>query len=187
MKIHLFKAAPMTALLYALAGCSNPQGNLAGLATGTMAKLEIDRSPAPAPTTPFHDAAGATRRIGDFAGKVAVVNLWANWCVPCKAEIPSLAKLQSAYAGKPLAVVPINVGKDEDERAGRAFIEKNPPLVFYTEPTYALAFAFKPPVAAMPTTLIFDKHGRERARLAGGADWSSAQARRVIDALLAER
>jgi hypothetical protein len=39
----------------------------------------------------------------------------------------------------------------------------------------------------MPTTLIFDRHGVERARLAGGADWSSPDARAVIDELLAEK
>jgi thiol-disulfide isomerase/thioredoxin len=116
-----------------------------------------------------------------------LVNLWANWCTPCKAEIPSLAKLAGAYAGKSLAIVPISVGKGADESAGRAFIDKNPPLTFYTEPTYTIAFALKPPAEGMPTTILYDSHGVERARLAGGADWSGPDARATIDALLAEK
>jgi thiol-disulfide isomerase/thioredoxin len=173
------------ALLYALAGCSNPPADLKSLAQGTMAKLAPTAKPAPAPVTVFKDAAGKPHTLAEFKGRVTVVNVWANWCAPCKEEIPSLARLQAAYSGKPLAVVPISVGKAEDETAGRAFIDRNPPLPFYTEPTYALAFAFKPPVEAMPTTILYDARGVERARLAGGADWSSPQAHAVMDLLLA--
>jgi hypothetical protein len=83
-----------------------------------------------------------------------------------------------------VAIVPISVGKNEDETAGRAFIAKSPPLGFYTEPTYRLAYAFAPPVGDMPTTVIFDRHGVERARLAGGADWSSGAAKAVVERLI---
>ncbi len=168
------------ALLATIAGCSKP------LASGAMAKLTMSEHAAPAPSTVFHDAAGGAHTLADFKGKVAVVNVWANWCAPCKAEIPSLAKLATAYAGKPVAVVPISVGKGDDEPAGHAFIDRNPPLTFYTEPTYKLAFAFSPIVENMPTTIIYDKKGVERARLAGGADWSGPDAKAVIDKLLNE-
>ena len=172
-------------LLYALAGCSNPPGDLKSLAEGPMAKLVVSDKPAPAPETVFRDAAGKPHTLAEFKGRVAVVNVWANWCAPCKQEIPSLARLQAAYAGKPLVVVPVSVGKAEDETAGRTFIDRNPPLTFYTEPTYALAYAFKPPVDGMPTTILYDTHGVERARLAGGSDWSSPQAHAVMNLLLA--
>ena len=177
----------MSALLYGIAGCSNTPDDLKSLATGAMSKLAVTDHPAPAPDTVFADAAGKPHTLADFKGKVALVNVWANWCAPCKAEIPSLAKLQTAYAGKPLTVVAISVGKGDDEPAGHRFIDKNPPLDFYTEPTYKLAYAFKPMIDGMPTTIIFDRKGVERARLAGGADWSGPEARRVIDALLAEK
>ncbi len=175
------------ALLYGIAACSNTPGDLHALAHGDMAKLIVSDHPAPAPATPFMDAAGKPHTLAEFKGRVAVVNVWANWCAPCKAEIPSLAKLESAYAGKPLAVVPISVGKGDDEAAGHRFIDRNPPLTFYTEPTYKLAFDFKPVVEGMPTTLIYDRHGVERARLIGGADWSGRDARAVIDSLLAAK
>ena len=178
---RLMLAGATAALLTAMAGCSKP------LATGAMAKLVMSEHPAAQPTTEFTDAAGAPHTLAEFKGKVAIVNVWANWCAPCKAEIPSLAKLAVAYAGKPVAVVPISVGKGEDETAGHAFIDRNPPLKFYTEPHYQLAFAFRPAIEDMPTTIIFDRKGVERARLAGGADWSGKDARAVIDSILAEK
>lgn len=174
------------ALLYAVAGCSKPAGDLRDLATGAMAALKVSDHPAAVPSVAFADAAGASHTLPEFKGRVTIVNFWANWCPPCKAEIPSLSRLAVAERGKPLAIVPISVGKNEDETAGRAFIAKNPPLAFYTEPTYRLAYAFNPPIGDMPTTVIFDRHGVERARLAGGADWSSPEAKAVVERLLAE-
>jgi thiol-disulfide isomerase/thioredoxin len=187
MKRILLARAGALALLYAVAGCSKPAGDLHALASGPMAGLKISDHAAAAPAVPFKDAAGASHTLADFKGRVTVVNFWANWCPPCKAEIPSLATLAKAEAGKPLAIVPISVGKNEDETAGRAFIARNPPLAFYTEPTYRLAFAFDPPVGDMPTTVIFDRHGVERGRLPGGANWSSPQARAVVETLMAEK
>lgn len=184
---RLFALAGVAALLYGMAGCSKTLGDLKPLAHGAMAKLAVSAHPALAPATPFADAAGKPHTLAEFKGRVVIVNLWANWCAPCKAEIPSLAKLATAYAGKPLAVVAVSVGKAEDETAGHAFIDRNAPLIFYTEPTYALAYAFKPPIDEMPTTVIYDKAGVERARLAGGADWSGRDAKAVIDSLMAEK
>ncbi|HXU98889.1 MAG TPA: TlpA disulfide reductase family protein [Caulobacteraceae bacterium] len=172
------------ALLYGPTGCSKPPGDLSDLARGPMAALKPSLHPAPAPRVAFRDGAGQAHTLAEFKGKVVVVNLWANWCPPCKAEIPSLARLAGGEAGRAVAIVPISVGKGDDETAGRAFIAKNPPLAFYTEPTYRLAFAFAPPVGDMPTTVIFDRHGVERARLAGGADWSTPEARAVVERLL---
>ncbi|HTX50809.1 MAG TPA: TlpA disulfide reductase family protein [Caulobacteraceae bacterium] len=157
---------------------------MSALAKGQMAKLQPTKTPAPEPTTVFKDAQGRPHTLADFKGKVLIVNIWANWCAPCKQEIPSLAKLQAEFAGKPVAVVPVSVGKGDDETQGQVFIAHNPPLTFYTEPTYAMAFAFKPVVEGMPTTVIYDAKGVEKARLVGGADWSGPDARRVVDALL---
>ena len=177
----------VVALLYALGACSNTPGDLKSLAKGAMAKLTVTTGTAPQPGTVFKDASGKPHTLAEFRGKVAIVNVWANWCAPCKEEIPSLARLQAAYAAKPVAVVPISVGKGDDEVLGRAFIGRNPPLAFYSEPTYALTFAFQPAVDGMPTTIIYDRKGVERARLAGGADWSGPDARAVVDSLLAEK
>jgi len=181
-----FALAGALALLYGVSGCSKPAAGLTDLAVGAMAALKPTAAPQPAPGIAFADAAGAPHTLADFKGKVTVVNLWATWCPPCKAELPSLAELAKAEAGKAVAIVPISVDKPDSVPQARAFIAAHPPLSFYTEPTYRFAYALSPPAGDMPTTLIFDRRGVERARLAGGADWSSHEAKAVVERLLAE-
>ena len=63
----------------------------------------------------------------------------------------------------------------------------NAPLQVYRDPGYLLSFALEPRSEGFPTTVVYDRQGRERARLSGEADWSSPEARGLIEALLAEK
>jgi thiol-disulfide isomerase/thioredoxin len=160
--------------------------DLKSLARGEMAALQVSSKNAPVPDTPFLDAQGHATRLADLKAPVVVVNLWATWCAPCVKEMPTLAKLQAAYPGRVL-VVPVSMDRLPDREKARAFIAEYPPLAFYQDPKYALAFAVDPPAEGFPTTLIYDAKGHERARLSGGADWSGPDAHAVIDAVLSGR
>lgn len=180
----------VAAVVYIMAQASiNPRQStsLKSLAKGEMAKLVFPAEAGPAPVASFLGADGQTVRIADFAGKVVVVNLWATWCGPCVIEMPTLAKLAAAYQGQPVAVLAVSVDGDREADKARAFIAKHGPLVFYRDPRLKLPYDFKPAATGMPTTIIFGKDGVERARLAGGADWSGPEAKAVIDKVLAER
>jgi len=165
---------------------------LKGLARGEMAKLQIPADPGAAPANTFVDATGKSVQLGDFKGKVVVLNLWATWCAPCQIEMPTLARLKAEYAGKPVEVVALSIDSPSAGEKAKAFISKHAPLDFYNDPTMKFAFAIKPidpasPSApALPTTIIYGPDGVERARLTGGADWSGPDAKAVVDAVLAE-
>ena len=181
-------AVVLAAALYAgYALIFKPQGgDLKSLATGPMAKLVVDAKPTPQPIK-GEGPDGRPFQIADLKGQVAVVNLWASWCAPCVKEMPTLAQLQARYAGKPVKVLAISLDKKPEEVAkARAFLADKRPLQFY-HGEYDLLFAIDPSPQGLPTTLIFDRSGRERARLEGGADWSTGQADRIIDNLLAEK
>ena len=139
-----------------------------------------------APTVAFKDGAGRDARIADYKGKVVVLNLWATWCGPCRKEMPTLAALQALSAGKAIKVLPLSVDTAAKTAAAKAFIAQNAPLDFHQDLGPNLPFALKPPVLGFPTTVIFDKAGRERKRIQGDLDWSSPRVRRVLDALAAE-
>jgi len=179
----------VAAIVYIIAQASiKPQQNtgLAAVAKGEMKKLTAPAEATVAPANTFYDAAGKPLRVADFKGKVVVLNLWATWCAPCVAEMPTLARLQAAYAGKPVVVAPVSVDTPNDVDKARAFIAQHPPLAFYSDPQMKLPFSLKPQAAGMPTTVIYGPDGMERGRVSGGADWSGPDARAVIDHVLAE-
>jgi thiol-disulfide isomerase/thioredoxin len=179
----------VAAVLYIIVQASikpHQETNVTEVARGEMKKLVAPAEATVAPTHTFYDAAGKPLRAADFKGKVLVLNLWATWCAPCIAEMPTLAKLATAYAGKPVAVVPVSVDTPADADKAKAFIAQHPPLAFYGDPEMKLPFALKPQASGMPTTIIYGADGLERARLSGGADWSGPDARAVIDRVLAD-
>ena len=156
---------------------------LQSLAKGGMEKLAVV-TPKPPPAKTFVDADGKAVSLSDFKGQVLVVNLWATWCAPCKVEMPTLAALQKAYEGQPVKVVAISVDKDDKTTEAKAFIAANAPLSFFQEASLMLPYSFDPYVQGFPTTALYDKSGQERARLIGEADWSTPEAKAVIDHML---
>jgi thiol-disulfide isomerase/thioredoxin len=101
--------------------------------------------------------------------------------------MPTLAGLARDRAGDSgFAVVAVSMDKPDKTEAAKAFIAglKEPNLVFYQDPTSQLAFALQSP--GLPTTILYDRQGREIARLAGSADWSGADAKALIEAALAQ-
>ena len=155
------------------------------LAKGPMSKLSIEAAGQAAPATPIVDAAGKKITLASFKGRPTLVNLWATWCAPCKKEMPTLAKLQKAY-GDRLKVVVVSIDTAKATAPAKAFIAANAPLAFYQEATMQIPFAFKPPAQGFPTSILYDSKGVERARIAADTDWSSREAKAVIDKLLAE-
>lgn len=179
----------VAAVVYIIAQATiNPRQEmgLKSVAKGEMAKLTLPAEAGVAPVTSFLDADGKSVRLADFKGKVVVLNVWATWCGPCILEMPTLAKLQAEYEGKPVAVVAVAIDGERDADKAKAFIAKNAPLAFYRDPKLKLPYDLKPATSAMPTTVIFGKDGVERGRVLGPAEWSGKDAKAVIDKVLAE-
>lgn len=176
------------ALLYANrdgGGKESASSVLAVYARGSLSKL-LTPAPAPAPDYVFKDAEGRDVRFADFKGRVAVVNLWATWCAPCKIEMPTLVALAEHYRGRDdFAVVTVSMDVDKAVPEARAFIADHPPLAYYADPKFQLPFEF-PGKGAMPQTILLDRRGNVRAVLTGEADWASVEAKALVDALLAE-
>jgi thiol-disulfide isomerase/thioredoxin len=150
-----------------------------------MARLYVMEAPPALPTRTLRDADGAETTLASFSGEILVVNLWATWCAPCMEEMPSLAQVQRNFEGR-IRVIPVSVdGEADREKAiGQLAQLSGGALPFLQDMTRGVLFDLQ--AAGMPVTIIYDRHGNELARLAGGADWASEDAARLLEAVLAE-
>jgi thiol-disulfide isomerase/thioredoxin len=137
----------------------------------------------------FKDAAGAPKTIADFAGKTLLVNFWASWCVPCRAEMPALDALAAKYNSDRFEVLPINldIGEGGLEKA-QAFLDegKFQHLPLYADSTFSAFERLKREAVAigLPATLLLDDKGCELAVLQGPAEWDTPDGHKVIEALI---
>jgi thiol-disulfide isomerase/thioredoxin len=133
--------------------------------TGATATLALLREPMDVPGFTVTDLDGKTVSLADLKGKVVLVNFWATWCPPCRAEIPDLIKLQEKYRDR-LVVVGVSEDEDASPQEVKAFAEQqkmNYPVVMSTP---ELARIFKG-VSALPTTFVIDPEGKIRQRHVG--------------------
>ena len=161
------------------------QGPLKAYVKGSMAHLVTFASPQAMNDMAFIDRDKKAVHLSDFKGQVVVLNLWATWCAPCRSEMPTLASLQSAYAGKNLKVIPLSGDVAEKLDDVKSFIDVQEPLMVYQDPNL-IAKTADLHVQGLPATLVLDKQGRMVARLDGSASWDTPEAKALMDKLLAE-
>ena len=132
----------------------------------------------------FVTADGASHHLSEFKGRGMVVNLWATWCAPCVAEMPSLEALSKALAPQDIAVLPLSSDRGGAD-AVRAWYDQHDitALPVLLDPKGALARAFN--ARGIPTTVVINSSGLVVARLEGAADWSDAAAQRLVRTLAA--
>ena len=176
------------ALVYVLFVASSKPETQLGLsrfAQGEMARLYVMEAPPPMPTRTLRDASGQDVTLAAYQGEVVVLNLWATWCAPCMEEMPSLAQLQYNFEGR-IRVVPVSVDSEGDRDKAIRDLQRltGGALPFLQDMTRGVLFDAQ--AAGMPVTIIYNRQGQEVARLAGGADWASEDATRLIEAVIAE-
>lgn len=176
------------ALVYVLfVASSKPetQSGLSRFAEGEMARLYVMEAPPPMPTRTLRDAHGQDVTLAAYQGEVVVLNLWATWCAPCMEEMPSLAQLQYNFEGR-IRVVPVSVDSEGDRDKAIRDLQRltGGALPFLQDMTRGVLFDAQ--AAGMPVTIIYNRQGQEVVRLAGGADWASEDASRLIEAVIAE-
>lgn len=177
------------AIVYVLmsAATGKPAGNpLEAYATGQMEKLSFASAGEPVPSGTFTDAANVEQTLAQFKGKTILVNYWATWCPPCEKEMPSLGALQAARGGETFEVVALSVDAIEDvDYAKRRLTELGAAnIAFRHAPMDSGDIIYGAGVRGFPTTIIYGADGLEIARLAGEADWASAEAVQFIDAAI---
>jgi thiol-disulfide isomerase/thioredoxin len=182
-------AAAVAALL---SGCSTSSQAASGGADrgfvagdGSLVLVPADQR-VPAPEVTGQTLDGQPFSLRDHIGDVVVMNVWASWCAPCRAEAPTLAALAADYAGEGVQFVGLDT-RDSDVSA-RAFVRKMAipyPNVIDSDGRLQLLFGDSLPPQAIPSTLVIDRQGRVAARALGKVSESSL--RGFVEPLLAEQ
>lgn len=195
MRVRSVRAAALVAAGLVLAGCAQDssagervsgdvaeQGYVSGDGTTTIIARD-DREPAP-------DLAGRTLdgdafALADHRGDVVVMNVWASWCAPCRAEAPDLQAVADELADEGVQFVGLNTR--DSAAPAEAFVDRfgiTYPNVVDTDGSLQLLFHETLPPAAIPSTLVIDRDGRVAARAIGEVDRSRLLG--LVEPVLAE-
>ena len=155
------------------------RANLKALRGGDMLKLVVHDKPRDRIDETFRDLYGNAITLADYSGKVVLLNLWATWCPPCRAEMPSIDRLAGAMAGNDFAVIPLSTDRGGVEQVAEFFkdIQVENLKVMHDRSNKVARQAGS---LGLPVTLILDRQGREIARLIGAANWNSRDARAIL-------
>jgi len=158
---------------------------LATVTVPALAQRGYDVTPLPkgvtAPPLQALDLQGKTWKLSELHGRAVLLNFWATWCPPCRAEMPSLQQLSEIYGPEQLLVLAVNVG--EGPRRIQQYLQASGlNLTVLLDQKSEMAEAWG--VNAMPTTYLIDAAGRPRLRLRGEVDWTSREATALVEPLL---
>ena len=133
----------------------------------------------------FNAPDGKPMTLADRSGKTLLLNLWATWCFPCREEMPALDALQKVMGGDDFEVIAVNVDAGDDVKPKKFLAETGiEALGYYRDNTLSLFNDLKKRGLALglPVTLLIDEEGCLLAHMNGPAEWSSPDAKRLIEA-----
>ena len=135
-----------------------------------------------APDFTLTDMEGKSVSLSDFRGKVVLLNFWATWCPPCRAEMPSMERLYSEMRDKDFVLLAVNV-EENGQNAVSSFVEDIPvsfPILFDSAQKISSIYR----VSGIPQTYIIDKEGQIIQQVTGGVAWDSPEVRKYFSSLV---
>jgi cytochrome c biogenesis protein CcmG/thiol:disulfide interchange protein DsbE len=154
---------------------------LAGMAL--MPELKPIRPGSQAPDfTAVNLATGDTVQFVDFAGQVILLNIWATWCVPCEAEMPSIQRLHEALSDSGLKILAVSVDVDESDQVLEWVRDRNLTFDVFQDRTRRIEKLYQ--TTGVPESFVIDSSGVIVRWEIGDTDWNDAARRALFRRLL---
>ena len=155
---------------------NDPDHPLVDYAKGDLSRLDLTHGDKVLPGDVLIDESGEATSLDTYRGRVVVLNLWGDWCPPCIDEMPTLAALQTKFDKAEVAVVPVALGPTKGRQKAADTLRKltDGTLPFLFDERFEVSSELG--VGDFPTTIVFDRSGKEVARLSYPADWASDEA-----------
>ena len=155
-------------------------------ATSPLADLSVvpEVSRHTAPDFVSENLRGGNTGLADYQGKIVLLNFWATWCMPCRAEMPGMETLWQKYKEQGLVIAAVSV--DEGSRGRIETFSKLLDLSFpiLLDPESKVSDLYK--VSNMPTSFLIDRNGKIISRIVGTEEWTSPEAIQLVEKLLAQ-
>ena len=143
-------------------------------------------TPRAVPALAFVDGEGTPKTLADFKGRVVLLNIWATWCVPCRAEMSALDRLQAKLGGPDFQVVALSIDRKGLDVVKPFYAELGlGSLGIYLDRSGSAAHALD--AVGVPTTLLIDRDGRELGRKLGPAPWDEPDAVALVQRAIESR
>lgn len=127
----------------------------------------------------LRDLDGKLHKLSDYRGKVVFLNFWATWCPPCRAEIPSMERLNEVLGSKDFVMLAVNT--DEEVKDLEAFVKETPHnFTVLSDADGKIQKLYR--VDKFPETFVIDRQGRIVEHIVGARDWSSTEALKFFSA-----
>jgi len=121
-----------------------------------------------APDFSLPDLDGKITKLSDFKGKIVIVNFWATWCPPCRAEIPSMQRAWNILKDKDVMMLAVHIGGNED-KIWTFLNDFNVEFPVLIDAKSRVSRKWR--TRGLPTTYIVDPQGRMALRAIGGREW----------------
>jgi peroxiredoxin len=147
-------------------------------------QIPSPRAGFPAPDFTLERLDGTPAALSDHRGQVVIVNLWASWCGPCRAEMPAIQRVFDANHERGLAVLAVNSTFQDSEAGARAFVQElglTFPILLDREGAVSRRYLLR----ALPSTFFVDRRGVIRSDVVGGP-MSESVLQSQVEALLQE-
>lgn len=136
------------------------------------------------PLLAFPDQNGKVISLADYHGKVVILNVWATWCGPCRAEMPSLQRLADRL--NPEKFVVIGISTDYDDHLVREFLLEQEVRFVNAIDKGAEVLNDRLDLLGLPTTVLIASNGTIRELIEGAREWDSPEMMDLIDELLSD-